>query len=91
MTTDGEYSCYGRICDLDPVPGFILIHKSYLININYVEECRSEKIILTNGDVIPISRPYRLDVREYIDSVVETTDEFDGDENSKDLEEKMAE
>lgn len=91
VTTDGEYSCYGRICDLDPVPGFILIHKSYLININYVEECRSEKIILTNGDVIPISRPYRLDVREYIDSVVETTDEFEGDENSKDLEEKVAE
>lgn len=70
VTTDGEYSCYGRISDLEPAPGFVLIHKSYLININYVKECKSEKIVLTNGEIIPISRPYKLDVREYVDSII---------------------
>lgn len=35
---------------------FLRVHKSYLININMVEQIKNYKITLFNGDVIPVSK-----------------------------------
>lgn len=35
---------------------FLRVHKSYLININMVEQIKNYKITLFNGDIIPVSK-----------------------------------
>lgn len=35
---------------------FLRVHKSYLININMVEQIKNYKITLFNGDVVPVSK-----------------------------------
>lgn len=44
---------------------FVQVHKSYLVNINMVRWCRYEEMVLLNDMSIPISRPYRKEVREW--------------------------
>lgn len=38
---------------------FIRTHSRYLINSEYIQEISSDKIILANGQIIPISRAYK--------------------------------
>ena len=45
---------------------FIQIHHSYLINLDFVSECRYESVKMRNGDVLNISQPYRKAVRAHI-------------------------
>lgn len=45
---------------------FILIHQSYLINLDFVMECSYELIKMQNGTLLSISQPYRKNVRERI-------------------------
>lgn len=48
------------------VPGnFVQIHQSYLVNFEYVLECTSQAVKLQDGTVLPISQPYRKEVRAY--------------------------
>jgi DNA-binding LytR/AlgR family response regulator len=42
------------------------IHKSYLVNPMYITEYRHEEVVICNGDVLPISRKYRSEVRKSI-------------------------
>ena len=42
---------------------FIQIHKSHLVNYQYIVEVSYEKIILTNGEELNISQSYRKEVR----------------------------
>ena len=45
---------------------FILIHQSYLINLDYVSVCSYECVKMQNGDVLNISQPYRKEVSKKI-------------------------
>ena len=42
---------------------FLRIHKSYLVNKNYVKEFTYEWVKMLNGDVLNISKINRADVR----------------------------
>lgn len=43
---------------------FFQIHKSYLVNEDYIREYMYEKVIMHNGEEISISKPYREMVQE---------------------------
>ncbi len=46
--------------------GFLWIHKSFLVNYNYIKGITYEKIELLDGTMLPISNTFRTDVRDYI-------------------------
>ena len=52
------YSVYMKMSDLAEqlADDFLDCHKSYTVNMNYIEYFNSEKIIMKNGHEIPISR-----------------------------------
>ncbi len=68
--------CYGRLNDYqEKLPEtFIRCHQSYLVNPRYISRFRGEKIILTDGTQILISRTRRLETRNafyrYIDETM---------------------
>lgn len=39
-------------------------HKSYLVNLDYIDRLKKQEIIMTNGDVIPIGRSKNLSFHE---------------------------
>lgn len=43
---------------------FIRVHKSYAVNFLYIETYKSSEIILKNSAVLPISRTYKISVRD---------------------------
>lgn len=43
---------------------FMQIHKSYLVNENYIREYMYENVIMSNGEKLNISKPYRKLVQE---------------------------
>lgn len=45
---------------------FVMIHQSYLINLDYVQECSYEIVKMNDGSYLNISQPYRKKVRERI-------------------------
>lgn len=51
----------GRLSDLETElpPNFIRIHRSYIINRNYVKSFSGDQIQLINGERIPIGRTFR--------------------------------
>lgn len=62
-TTDesGEYSIrmrFGEIMKLLPAGMFAQCHRSYIVNLLYVRRFTHRDILLSNGDLIPISRTY---------------------------------
>ncbi|WP_182440676.1 MULTISPECIES: LytTR family DNA-binding domain-containing protein [Clostridia] len=44
--------------------GFLMIHKSFVVNIRYIRQYNYESIVMTNGDELSISRPHRKEVRD---------------------------
>jgi DNA-binding LytR/AlgR family response regulator len=58
----------GKIKDLaTKVPhNFIMIHQSYMINLDFVATCSYELMEMSNGALLNISQPYRKTVREQI-------------------------
>lgn len=63
-TDAGEYETYQKLQDVESLvpPGFIRIHKSYLINRMHVFHCRSHEVMLSNGKILSISRQFRKEV-----------------------------
>ena len=51
----------GRLSDLETElpPNFIRIHRSYIINRNYIKSFAGDQIQLINGERFPIGRTYR--------------------------------
>lgn len=45
---------------------FVLIHQSYLVNLDFVIECSYKMMRMNNGELLNISQPYRKIVREII-------------------------
>lgn len=46
--------------------GFLWIHKSFLVNYNYIKGITYENIELLDGSILPISKTFRADIRDYI-------------------------
>ncbi len=66
ITIDEKYEYYGKLSELKKEvkeKDFIQIHKSHLVNYQYIVEVSYEKIILTNGEELNISQSYRKEVR----------------------------
>lgn len=63
-----EMQFNGKLKDIAKVVphNFILIHQSYLINLDFVIECSYELVKMSNGTLLNISQPYRKIVREKI-------------------------
>mgnify|MGYP001040070491 CR=1 FL=1 len=69
ITTDEIYEYYGKLSELKKQvkeKDFIQIHKSLLVNYQYIVEVSYEKIKLTNGEKLNISQSYRKEVRNNI-------------------------
>ena len=68
---------YGKLNEIEkriPENVFLRIHKSYLVNKNYVKEFTYEWVKMLNGDVLNISKTNRADVRRKI--LESAADEF---------------
>lgn len=68
---------YGKLNEIEkriPENVFLRIHKSYLVNKNYVQEFTYEWVKMLNGDVLNISKINRADVRRKI--LESAADEF---------------
>lgn len=65
VTSDGEQRFYGRIKTIsEQLPdNFWVIHKSFIVNFDYVQKYSYEFVELTNGMTLTISKPYRKEVR----------------------------
>lgn len=66
FTEDDEDSFYGTMGEILESVGdnFVQCHKSYVINLETVEEFFSDHVILKDGRQVPVSRTYRKTVKE---------------------------
>lgn len=68
VSTDGDEIFYGSLKEIGEQLhkyNFITCHKSYLINYHHVSEFQYEQLVMSNGEIIPISQPQRKYIREY--------------------------
>ena len=67
-TSDEEFRFFGKLSDVAMLtPDFFLrIHKSYLINQNYISLYCMDSIQMSNGDYVPVSRHYQTEIRRRI-------------------------
>ena len=50
---------YGKLDDIEKLsPLFVRIHKSFLVNKKHIRRISADTVILSNGDVLPVSRKY---------------------------------
>lgn len=69
VTKNSKYECYGKINELNNVIGFIKVHKSFLINLNYVKEYNYKSIKMLNNEYIPISQSLRTKVKAIMENL----------------------
>lgn len=65
VRTNGTEEFYGKISDIAAKygeKGFVQIHKSYIVNIGYIDTISSTSVTMFNGDVLPLSRERRNDL-----------------------------
>ena len=66
ITTTGEDVFYSSLENVQKEVSrhrFILIHRSYLVNYKHVTTRRYNEVVMSNEDVIPISRSKRKELR----------------------------
>lgn len=69
VTLDGTEEFYGKLSDVVSQLNeqmFCIVHKSYVINLRYVAQYRSDSIVMVNGDEIPVSQSMKQKVKERI-------------------------
>ena len=59
---DSFYDSMDRIYDSLKDNYFIRVHKSYIVNYNYVRKIYASKVIIDNGEEIPVSRNRRGEI-----------------------------
>lgn len=65
-TINGCEEFYGKLNDVYnelKAYGFVIIHKSYLVNYIYVDKVYAEYLVMTNGAKLPISRGNKEDLK----------------------------
>ncbi len=45
--------------DILPTNSFAMVHKSYLVNMNHISRIDATQLLLTGGEVVPLSRNYK--------------------------------
>lgn len=57
-TKSGVVEYYGRLKETQEQlgPSFVKCHRSYLVNLEYLQEYRGGSVILENGERLPVSR-----------------------------------
>lgn len=69
VTSKEEIEFYGKMADvskqLNPVK-FWTIHKSFIINVDYVFSFGKDEIKMVSGDSLPVSKAYKKEVTEKI-------------------------
>lgn len=67
LTDGGIREVPGTLADLEQIllkrPGFIKVHRSYLVNLQWVQELRQGELITTTGRLVPVSRTAYTQVR----------------------------
>lgn len=61
-----KYEYYGKLSDLleiDTLKNFIMIHKSFFVNISHVADYKYKTLITSDGTELSISKPNRKEVR----------------------------
>ena len=69
ITTKDKREYYGKMADVEKqisMNKFCVVHKSYIVNINYVSEFCPDEVVMCNEIRIPISQSMRKKVREKI-------------------------
>lgn len=69
VTTKDNKEFYGKMADVEKqisMNKFCVVHKSYIVNINYVSEFCPDEVVMCNEIRIPISQSMRKRVREKI-------------------------
>ena len=62
-----EYRFYGNITDLEQrfeIFGFLRVHKSYLVNMRYIEIFQCKRLVLKGGIQIPSSTRRYSDLKQ---------------------------
>lgn len=57
---------YGKLSALRLPKDFLVIHKSFIVNLNSVVQFKFNCVLLSNGEILPISRAHHVEVQEYI-------------------------
>lgn len=66
ITGNLRNSFYGSLDNIKEtacIKHFIQIHKSYLVNMDYIKKYEYHQITMNNGDILPISQPNRKQIR----------------------------
>jgi len=71
--TDVFYSSTKAVVSKVDSSLFIMPHRSFYVNLMYVEGCTREKIQMVNGDIIPISALRAAEVQNSISTYLEKT------------------
>ena len=79
VTQQGENEFYGKMSDvLFKLNGysFCAVHKSYVINLRYVEAYGKDSIRMVNKDIIPVSRAMKDNLYEKLAKIGGVTQEY---------------
>lgn len=69
VTQKGTEEFYGKLSDVVlqlNEQSFCVVHKSFVINLRYVAQHKSDSIVMANGEEIPISQSMKQSVRDRI-------------------------
>lgn len=64
-----EKEFYGKMADVEKQldsKSFVAVHKSYILNINFVYEFYPDRVVMVTNEIIPISQSFRKKVKQRI-------------------------
>ncbi|MCD8216180.1 MAG: LytTR family DNA-binding domain-containing protein [Clostridiales bacterium] len=71
ITADEKYRSNHRFNDIEASLPFVRVHKSFIVNLKYVDEYKYSQMTMSNGDFVPISRSHRQEIRKiYINEML---------------------
>ncbi|WP_314061867.1 LytTR family DNA-binding domain-containing protein [uncultured Vagococcus sp.] len=66
VTQKGSHECKGSLLNFSESlnDNFVQVHRSYLVNLNFISAVHQKDVLLANGDVLPVSRNKKRRVKE---------------------------